>query len=200
MITRKAKQFERSLSRRSLLIGGGQVLLTSVLVGRLFYLQVMESSEYEALSDKNRFDYVVMPPSRGRIFDTKGRLLAGNAEAYALNIVPKLTSDLYQSLLALSELVTLDDDLIAELMERAESQPSFLPLTIRDDLTQREVARVVVRTPELPGVSFDRIEKRIYPQGLLTGHLTGYVGRITKEDIEQGRAHPQLINMRNGKS
>ena len=140
------------------------------------------------------FWYVVMPPSRGRIFDTKGRLLAGNAEAYALNIVPKLTSDLYLP----SELVTLDDDLIAELMERAESQPSFLPLTIRDDLTQREVARVVVRT-QLPGVSFDRIEKRIYPQGLLTG-LTGYVGRITKEDIEQSRAHPQLINMRNGKS
>ncbi len=131
MITRKAKQFERSVSRRSLLIGGGQVLLTSVLVGRLFYLQVMESSEYEALSDKNRFDYVIMPPSRGRIFDTKGRLLAGNAEAYALNIIPKLTSDLYQSLLALSKLVSLDDDLIAELMERAESQPSFLPLTIR---------------------------------------------------------------------
>jgi penicillin-binding protein 2 len=200
MITRKAKKFERSLSRRALLTGGGQALVTSVLVGRLFYLQVLESSEYEALSDRNRFDYVIMPPSRGRIFDAKGRLLAGNAEAYALNIVPKLTKDLYESLRTLSELVRLDDELIAELMDRAKEQPSFLPLTIRDDLTQREVARVVVRTPELPGVSFDRIEKRIYPQGLLTGHLTGYVGRVTKEDIEQGRAHPQLVNIRNGKS
>ena len=57
----------------------------------------------------------------------------------------------------------------------------------------------MVRT-RIAGRSFDRIEKRIYPQGLLTGHLTGYVGRITKEDIEQGRAHPQPINMRNGKS
>ena len=200
MITRKAKQFERSLSRRSLLIGGGQAVLTSLLVGRLFYLQVVESSQYEALSDRNRFDYVIIPPSRGRIFDAKGRLLAGNAEAYALKIIPQFTDDLYQSLRALSEFVTLDDALIADLMEDAERQPSFLPLTIRDDLTQREVARVVVRSPELPGVSFDRIEKRIYPQGLLTGHLTGYVGRITKEDIDQGRALPELINIRNGKS
>lgn len=200
MITRKAKQFERSLSRRSLLVGGGQLLLTSALVGRLFYLQVVASREYEALSDRNRFDYVIMPPSRGRIFDAKGRLLAGNAEAYALNIIPQFTNDLYESLRTLSNLVALEDELISELIDNANSRPSFLPLTIRDDLTQREVARVVVRAPELPGVSFDRIEKRIYPQGLLTGHLTGYVGRVTKDDIENGRAHPELINSRNGKS
>jgi len=56
MITRKAKQFEHTLSRRSLLLAGGQVALTSALVGRLFYLQIMESSRYEALSNRNRFD------------------------------------------------------------------------------------------------------------------------------------------------
>jgi penicillin-binding protein 2 len=200
MITRKAKQFEHTLSRRSLLLAGGQVALTSALVGRLFYLQIMESSRYEALSNRNRFDYKMLPPSRGRIFDSEGRLLAGNAEAYALNIVPSYTKDLYQSLRALSELIKLDHLYIDELMEKAEKQPSYLPLIIRDDLTQREVARVVVRGPELPGVSFDRIEKRIYPQGLLTGHLTGYVGRVSEEDITSGRVLPNMVNMQNGKS
>jgi penicillin-binding protein 2 len=200
MITRKAKQFEHTLSRRSFLLTGGQIALTSALVGRLFYLQIIESNRYEALSNRNRFDYKMLPPSRGRIFDSEGRLLAGNAEAYALNIVPSYTTDLHQSLRALSELIQLDDIRIDELMEKAEKQPSYLPLIIRDDLTQREVARVVVRGPELPGVSFDRIEKRIYPQGLLTGHLTGYVGRVSEDDIASGRVLPDMVNMHNGKS
>ena len=95
--------------------------------------------------------------------------MAGNAEAYALNIVPSYTSDLYKSLQVLASLIALSPATIARLMELAENQASFLPLTIRDDLNQREVARVAVRGPELPGVSFDRVEKRIYPQGLLTG-------------------------------
>ena len=200
MMARKAKQLEYTLSRRSLLLGGLQVGLTSALVGRLFYLQAIESSRYEDLSKRNRFDYQVVPPSRGRIFDIQGRLLAGNAEAYALNIVPSYTSDLYQSLQALASLIALPHATIVRLMELAENQAAYLPLTIRDDLNQREVARVAVRGPELPGVSFDRVEKRIYPQGLLTGHLTGYVGRVSEEDLASGRALPELAHLYNGKS
>ena len=199
-MARKARQLEHMLSRRSLLLGGVQVGLTSALVGRLFYLQAIESNRYEDLSKRNRFDYQVVPPSRGRIFDIQGRLLAGNAEAYALNIVPSYTSDLYKSLQTLASLIALSPATIARLMELAENQASFLPLTIRDDLNQREVARVAVRGPELPGVSFDRVEKRIYPQGLLTGHLTGYVGRVSEDDLATGRALPELAHLYNGKS
>ena len=199
-MARKAKQLEYTLSRRSLLFGGLQVGLTSALVGRLFYLQAIESSRYEDLSKSNRFDYQVVPPSRGRIFDSQRRLLAGNAEVYALNIVPSYTSDLYQSLQVLASLIALPPATIARLMELAENQASYLPLTIRDDLNQREVARVAVRGAELPGVSFDRVQRRIYPQGLLTGHLTGYVGRVSEEDLAAGRALPELANLYNGKS
>ena len=75
-----------------------------------------------------------------------------------------------------------------------------MPITIRADLTQREVARIAVRSPELPGVNFERVEKRIYPQGVLGGHLTGYVNRATADEVETGVITRELANLFTGKS
>ena len=55
------------------------------LAGRLYYLQVQEGRQYTQLSDRNKYDFN-LPPSRGRIYDEQGRLLAGNAEAYELSV------------------------------------------------------------------------------------------------------------------
>ncbi|MCZ6919285.1 MAG: penicillin-binding protein, partial [Rickettsia endosymbiont of Ixodes persulcatus] len=38
----------------------------------MFYLQLIKSEEYKTLSDKNRINFVVLPPSRGRIYDLYG--------------------------------------------------------------------------------------------------------------------------------
>ena len=55
-------------TRRSLMLGGIQVGLVSALVGRLYYLQVLEADRYEMLADENRISMRMLPPLRGRSF------------------------------------------------------------------------------------------------------------------------------------
>jgi penicillin-binding protein 2 len=49
-------------------------------------------------------------------------------------------------------------------------------------------------------VNFERVEKRIYPQGIFSGHLTGYINKASKEEVASGIITPELKNLNTGKS
>ena len=200
MITRATKLYEMRLNRRTLTLGGIKAALVLGLAGRLYYLQVQEGRQYTQLSDRNKYDFRILPPSRGRIYDEQGRLLAGNAEAYELSVTPAYGDDLEVTLRRLMSLIDLSEDEYEAILEDAKGKPSFLPVQIRADLSQREVARVVVRSPELPGVNFERVEKRIYPQGIISGHLTGYINKATADEVASGVITRELRNLNTGKS
>lgn len=200
MITKRDRELNAVFGRRALILGGLQGLAVAGLASRLYYLQLVEGQQYSRLSDNNKYDFRIIKPSRGRIYDADGRLLAGNAEAYQLSLIPDYVEDVEAVLRMLSRLIALDEDDIVEIMALVDDSPRFLPVTIRTDLTQREVARLVVRTPELPGVSFEKVERRIYPQGFLAAHVTGYVNRVTQEEINDGTITRELAVLNTGKT
>jgi len=200
MITRMKKNYDQKLSRRALMLGGIKGVLAMSLVARLYYLQIEEGRQYQTLSDRNKYDFRIIPPSRGRIKDAKGRLLAGNAEAYELSVTPQYIDDIEMTIKQLSSLIDLTPQEIQNFIDDLEKSPTFLPIPIRTDLTQRELSRIAIRSPELPGVNFERVEKRIYPQGVLGGHLTGYINRATAEEVENGIISRELANLSTGKS
>ena len=200
-MSRKAKQKEgrRTIGRRTLLLGSGMLLVTSFLSGRLYQLQVAQSNRYKRLSDRNQFDLRIVPPRRGRLIDRRMRLLAGNAESYLLHITPLYAGDLDRALAQLGQLVDLTEDDVARVRETARKEPSFRPILVRESLTQRELARLAVRSAYLPGVTFEKTLRRIYPQGALTGHVTGYVSPITSREVEENRSLRDLPNLATGK-
>ena len=51
-------------------------ILFSVLVGRLFYLQIFDHAKYESLSENNRLEVLPIAPIRGLIYDRNGVILA----------------------------------------------------------------------------------------------------------------------------
>ena len=66
----------RNLTRRALLLGGGQALLLGGLVARMYQLQILESDQYSLMADQNRIDLRLISPLRGRILDRHGEELA----------------------------------------------------------------------------------------------------------------------------
>ena len=130
----------------------------------------------------NQFNTRSVTPARGRIFDEANRLLAGNTETYSLSITPLNAGNLKQALLRLSRLIELRDDDIIQILEKAAKQPKFLPVTVKEELTQRDLSRLAVRSPLMDGVSFAKRYRRIYPQAHLTGHITGYVSPVTPRE------------------
>ena len=200
-MSRKEKQKEnrRVIGRRTFLLGSGMVLISSFLSGRLYQLQVAQNRRYQRLSDRNQFDLRIVPPRRGRLIDRERRLLAGNAESYRLNITPLYAGDLEKALAQLASLVEIPDESADLVRKTAKNQPSFRPILVRESLTQRELARLAVRSAYLPGVSFERTLRRIYPQGALTGHVTGYVSPITRREVEENKSLGELPDLATGK-
>ena len=60
-------------TRRASLISGGMMLLSSALVGRMYYLQVTSRDKYELLAEQNRISMRLLAPTRGDIIDRYGR-------------------------------------------------------------------------------------------------------------------------------
>ncbi|MDA7599377.1 penicillin-binding protein 2 [Alphaproteobacteria bacterium] len=195
----KDREYRKVMSRRSLVLGGAQLLCMTFLGGRLYQLQVAQNNRYQRLSDRNQFDSRVVPPQRGRVFDREMRLLAGNAEFYELQVTPLYAKDLRKVLRQLAELIDLPESAQTDALALAKKNPSFRPISIRSDLTQRELARLAVRSAYLPGVTFKKSLRRIYPQGALTGHVTGYVSPITQREIDNNAALQDLPDLATGK-
>ena len=53
---------------------------------------------------------------------------------------------------------------------------------ITKNLSQKDVSKLAVRSIEFPEVSFSMTKKRVYPQGIIAGHITGYIGPYSEKD------------------
>ena len=196
----KEKDLRRIMSRRGFMLAGAAVTMTGFLGARLYYLQVAQTSRYQRLSDRNQFNVRVVPPTRGRLFDHKMRLVAGNAESFELRVTPLYARNLQNTLNLLASIIELSETRKEYVMATAKTSPSFREITVRDDLSQRELARLAVRSALLPGVSFGKSLRRIYPQGALTCHITGYVSPVTQREIENDKTLEILPTLGTGKT
>ena len=88
---RDATRF-KSFTRRVALLGGGKFVLLSLLAGRMYQLQVIESDKYKTLAEENRINLRLLPPPRGRILDRFGRPVAINQENYRVTLVAEQVS------------------------------------------------------------------------------------------------------------
>ena len=158
-----------------------------------------QTDRFQKLSDNNQFNARLIEAPRGRIFDSQGRLLAGNSDVFEMNVLPARVDNLAALLQSINKIIPLRPREIERVLEQAEAQPNFIQIPIRTGLTQRELSRLSIRSALLDGVGFDRRYRRIYPQGRLAAHVTGYVSPITKREVDEDRQLRRLPYLRTGK-
>src|SRR5271169_6367217 len=93
------------IGRRAALLGGGKLVLLSALVGRMYYLQVLESGKYAVLAEENRINLRLLPPPRGRILDRNGVPLAVNRQNYHVVVVREEAVDIGATLDLLGQII-----------------------------------------------------------------------------------------------
>jgi penicillin-binding protein 2 len=162
---------------------------------------VRRGAEYALLAEDNRANHRLLIPPRGGIVDRHGRPLARNVPTYRVRVVREQARDLPRLLARLADVVRLPPERIAAVLADAKVRRAFVPVTVREDLTWDEVARVAVRAPELPGVLLDSELLRDYPHREILAHVLGYVGPVSEAE-QAAEADPllQLPDFRTGKS
>lgn len=184
--TRAENDFShRRISRRAALLGGAQLLFIGGLAARMRFLQVDQADQFRLLAEENRINVRLIPPSRGEVFDRNGVRLAQNAPSYRIVIVREDAGDTDAVLDRLSKIVALDDETMERTKLELKRSPSFLPVTIAEDVNWDDISRVSVNAPALPGVTPEVGLSRIYPQGSDFAHVLGYVGPVSDYDLEK---------------
>lgn len=188
----------KAFTRRALVLSGGAAALTAVLVGRLYYLQVISAGRYRVLAEENRISWRLLPRPRGRILDRFGTEVANNRRNYRILVIPEQTSSVTRTLSVLRGLVRIDDHDLRRVLREAERNASFVPVTVLENLSWGQFARINAHMPDLPGVQPDVGESRFYPYGQPLAHLVGYVGPVSPEE-QTGDPLLKLPGFRTGK-
>lgn len=179
----KDSEQTRIFYRRAALLAGGQLVLFGTLVSRMYQLQIMEAEKYAVRADGNRISLRLLPPSRGRILDRNGQVMADNEGNYRLLITPEKTESLEQTLNLLLPIIPISAyDRARILREATRRGRRFMPITIRENLVMADVEWIEHNISDLPGILLDRGEKRYYPLGDLGAHILGYVGAVPESE------------------
>ncbi len=189
-------------TRRAALLGGGQILLLSTLVGQMYQLQIVESDRYTVMSDDNQLSDRLLEPLRGRILDRFGISLAENDHNYRVEVIPEKVGDLKQVLEQLSRFIPLTDEDRESILLDAKKRRSFVPIAVSENLSWHQLASIEVNAPDLPGVSIEVGQRRRYTQGRNCSHIIGYVAVPSEKDLTGGPFNPllELPGFRIGKS
>lgn len=194
----------KSFSRRTLLLGGGKFVLLSALLGRVFYLQVMESKKYKHLSNRNSFRLHILVPPRGRIMDRNNITMADNTRRYSLFLKPEELGEDYsldQLFSFLSQHIELTDKDKARVEKLIVEQGKILPILMKSNLGWSEMAPIGARQYDMPGIFIETDIIRQYPFKDAASHVIGYVGLDKNETRYQDyRFLYRVPDFRTGKS
>ncbi len=175
-------------------------LLLGIVIARLVQLQVFDYEDFAARSQGNRVRIEAVPPIRGLIFDRKGRVLAENLPAYQLELIPEQVADIDDTLRRLETLGLIDASDIPRFKELSKSGPRFKPVALKVRLTEEEIARFAIQRPRFPGVDFQPRLLRYYPHGEAVAHAVGYVGALSRSDLQRLEQSNYAGTVRTGKT
>ena len=188
----------RLFTRRAAVLAGAKVAVAAALAGRMYQIQVIESDRYKMLAEDNRINMRLIAPARGRIVDRFSSPLAVNRESYRVLLIAEQAGDIERTLERLDRLIRLTEGERVRVLREVKKRRSFVPVTVREGLDWREVAKIEVNAPELPGVSIDVDLVRDYPHSVKSAHVLGYVAAVSEPELS-GDPLLELPDFRVGK-
>ena len=175
----------RLFAARVILCSVVGVLLLGIVIARLIQLQIYDHELFAAKSQGNRIRIEAVAPTRGLIFDRRGRVLAENLPAYQLELIPEQVPDLDDTLARLAHIGLIEEEDIPRYDGLSKSGPRFKPITLRFRLSEDEIANFAVQRPRFPGVDLQPRLVRHYPDGDVVAHAIGYVGALSTADLQR---------------
>ena len=148
------------------------------LIGRFFYLQIIEHDKYERIAVDQQTSDTAIQAKRGSIVDRNGNELAISATAYLVTMSPaSLKKDDDRELLAsgLSEILSINYD---TLLEKARRNVRYVEIARGIEKSEADLVKdFLSEHKELSeAVTITETAKRYYPHGNLLSTVLGFVG------------------------
>ncbi len=159
--------------RRRLLLFGGLMVWSGLVVAQLWQLQIERHEEWVEKANKQQEWTVRIAAPRGTIYDSRGRELAVSVDVESAYADPREIENPADVAAALGKALGLGRTQLQRL-ERNLASVERTGVVVARRLEPEIAARV--RELDLPGVYFQRESKRYYPKGSLAANVIGIAG------------------------
>lgn len=173
-----------SQKRRIMWVLGGIAFVFLLLIGRLFYLMVVQGEELQQMALSQWTRDTSMTAGRGLILDTNGVVLAQSGTAYKVLIWPNLIATDDRDRIAQELSAALDMDYAAVLSRISDTK--LQQIELRRGVERETIDRIVsLKLGSGVGTAVDT--KRYYPNGSLFSQLIGFttIDGVGQAGLEQ---------------
>ena len=189
------------IRRRLALLMAVFLALFLLLCTRLFHLQILQAQELQMRAQSQWTSESTIQPTRGRIYDRNGAVLAQSATAYTLSVSPRQVRDAQEMAKVLSPIIDVEEETIA----KRASDTSRGGVTLKRQLsrdTAQELKALMAQDAKsgekvLSGLYLEEESKRYYPMGELACQI---LGLTTIDGVGQAGLEQALDSYLSGKA
>ncbi|MET3112533.1 penicillin-binding protein 2 [Pedobacter sp. CG_S7] len=174
-----------NLFSRKYTIQGIFLVVCLILVGKLFYMQVV-SDKYFLLSNSNVLRKIYTFPARGVIYDRKGKILVQNEPVYDLMVIPNQVKPF--DTLVLCNIIGIDMPGFKKRFNKAVAQSRYQPSAFEKQLSVQTYAALQEKLSSFKGFLVQGRTVRHYPDSI-AGQFFGYVKEVTQKDIDNNNGY-----------
>jgi penicillin-binding protein 2 len=158
------------------------VVIFLFLISGFWTLQIQNNQIYGERAQHNSIKSVPILAPRGRILDRDGRVIVDNHSSFTLILARDLLKE--EHLRPIAEGLNLDYDDLLERVHRVRTQPKYVPIVIKDELSPADLAFVDSHRDFYPELVKIEAQRRLYPQNGMLAHVIGYTGEISDQELD----------------
>ncbi|MBN1380652.1 MAG: penicillin-binding protein 2 [Deltaproteobacteria bacterium] len=157
----------------------------SVLIFRMFYLQIMRGDELKQKSENNSIRFHKIVPPRGLILDRNGVVLVDNQPSFNIVYIPNRSKDIKDTLRKIEKIYTENSMTFSfDSLLNKKVRP-FVPVKLEKNVTWAKLAVVETNSLDLPGVNVEVLPIRKYNSGKMLSQIVGYIGEISPKELNR---------------
>ncbi len=179
-------------TKRFLMWTGLMGLLVIGLIGRAFWMQVIQGKDFAIRAENNRLRREVVPARRGIVRDRDGYVLADNAPSFDIITVPWLLprdqAERDARLTAVARAAGIDATGLQAVV--ASSTDPTQEMVLKRDIPYDRAIALQVLLGDDPALRVEVGSKRSYPASHAVqslSHVLGYVGNISPDELADHR-------------
>lgn len=158
-----------------------------LLLARLWYLQIYKGSEFLRYSLENRLRKEIIKAPRGMIFSRNNQILVHNIPRFDAIVTPQYLTNKKETLSKLAKVLKIPLKRINFILKKNSGQARYRPVTVKKNISRREVAIIETESSKLPGVTVHTFISREYADKEVGGHLFGYISEISQTQLPKYR-------------
>lgn len=159
----------------------------SLILIRLWYLQIYQGDMLYQYSIQNRLRKETVKAPRGMIFSRNNQLLVHNIPRFDAVIIPQYLTNKKQTLTKLAKILSMEVKDIKSILKRYRGQARYRPVRIKKNISKKEVAVIETENEKMPGVQVETFISREYTDKEIGSHVLGYISEISQSQLPKYR-------------